>query len=107
MGPVPDAVKNNFSSMRNDFDNAVREEKKNIGYENDIIRYTALKDPDMNKFDSDDILILKRVINKYGNLTGMQLETLSHSEAPYIAASEREEIPLDLTFYRGTDFSDI
>jgi len=42
-----------------------------------------------------------------GHLNGTQLEELSHAEAPYIGTELRSEIPYELAFYRGTDFSDL
>src|SRR3989344_299060 len=50
--------------------------------------------------------MLDRVAVKYGHLNGKQLEELSHAEAPYIGTELRKEIPYELAFYRGTDFSD-
>lgn len=68
--------------------------------------YTAQSEPDMSVFDEEDRLILERVVKKYGELTGKQLEDLTHAEAPFIATEQSEEIAYDLAFYRGTDFSD-
>ncbi len=51
--------------------------------------------------------MLDRVVLKYGNLTGKQLEELSHAEAPYTAAQPYQEVPYEFTYYRGTDFSDL
>src|SRR3989344_2788337 len=47
------------------------------------------------------------VVVKYGHLNGKQLEELSHAEAPYIGTELRKEIPYELAFYRGTDFSEL
>jgi uncharacterized phage-associated protein len=63
--------------------------------------------PDTSVFDKDDLLIIDRVIRKYGELTGKQLEVLTHQEAPYIGTERDEQIPFELAFYRGTDFSDV
>ena len=51
--------------------------------------------------------MLDRVATRYGHLTGKQLEELSHAEAPYIGTELKKEIPYELSFYRGTDFSDL
>jgi uncharacterized phage-associated protein len=51
--------------------------------------------------------MLDRIVLKYGHLNGTQLEELSHAEAPYIGTELKNEIPYELAFYRGTDFSDL
>ena len=51
--------------------------------------------------------MLDRIVTRYGHLNGKQLEELSHSEAPYIGTELKNEIPYELAFYRGTDFSDL
>ena len=69
--------------------------------------YEAKTAPDMSVFDEEDKLILERVVRKYGHLTGKQLEELTHSEAPFIATEQSDDILFELAFYRGTDFSDV
>ncbi len=69
--------------------------------------YSCVKEPNMAVFDTNEIKILNRVIVKYGQLTGKQLEDISHAEAPFVGTNLAEEIPYELTFYRGTDFSDL
>jgi len=46
--------------------------------------------------------MLKRIVEKYGDKTGSELEVLTHKEAPYLAVEEAEEIPFELAHYRGT-----
>ncbi|MBU1032468.1 MAG: Panacea domain-containing protein [Patescibacteria group bacterium] len=53
---------------------------------------------------ADEKAMLDRVAEKYGNLTGKELETLSHSEAPYLGTEPNKEIAYELAFYRGTEF---
>lgn len=73
---------------------------------NNAIKYTAKKEPDMSLFDEDEIFIMERVVKKYGQLTGKQLEILTHAEAPYIATEQNEVIDYGLAFYRETSFDD-
>lgn len=77
--------------------------KSGPGY-NDAYVYKALKDPDLSVFDKEEIKMLKRVLGKYGDKTGTQLETLTHKEAPFLAVKAGEEMPLELAHYRGTNF---
>ena len=58
-------------------------------------------------FDGEEKKMLDRVIMRYGHLNGKQLEELSHAEAPYIGTELRKDIPYELAFYRGTDFSEL
>ena len=81
----------------------VNKGKSGPGY-NDAYVYKALKDPDLSVFTKDELDMLKRVTRKYGNMTGKQLENLTHREAPYLAIDEGEEMPLELAHYRGTEF---
>lgn len=69
-------------------------------------KYTALKEPDLKVFSSDEIFIMDHVAKKYGRLTGKQLETLTHSEAPYIGTKPNDIIDYGLAFYRETTFDD-
>ena len=73
---------------------------------NNAIKYTAKKDPEMSLFSKDEIFIMERVAEKYGQLTGKQLEILTHAEAPYIATEQNEVIDYGLAFYRETVFDD-
>ena len=67
--------------------------------------YHAESKPDLSVFSEDEIKMIDRVINKYGQLNGKQLEDLTHNEAPYIGTDSRKEITYELTYYRGTDFN--
>jgi len=69
--------------------------------------YRAKSNPDISMLSEDEKTMLDRIALKYGHLNGKQLEELSHAEAPYIGTELRKEIPYELTYYRGTDFSDL
>lgn len=105
MGPVPKdkgkmlnfMVKNGFLS---------KSEVPLSGCSHNAEKYTVLKSPDISVFSADEMHIMERVIKKYGGLTGMQLEILTHSEAPYIATEQNETINYGLAFYRETTFDD-
>lgn len=68
--------------------------------------YKAIQAPDLSIFKPEEIKMIDRVVNKYGHLNGKQLEDLSHAEAPYIGTDLNGLIAYELTFYRGTDFSE-
>ncbi|PIP28519.1 MAG: hypothetical protein COX29_00820, partial [Candidatus Moranbacteria bacterium CG23_combo_of_CG06-09_8_20_14_all_35_22] len=50
------------------------------------------KDPKISVFSEEEMKMLDRVIAKYGNLNGKQLEDLTHAEAPYSGTKLNEEI---------------
>lgn len=106
MGPVP----NNYMRVIDKLERAGKltctRTDNGAGYHPTEV-YVSNTAPDTSMLDEDDIKILNRVVKKYGGLTGKELETLTHQEAPYVATEPDEEIPYDLAFYRETDFSDV
>lgn len=105
MGPFPTKLEEITTEMK---------KKKEIEIENIIERedygpteiYKCIAKPDLSVFEKDEIKMIDRVILKYGNLTGRQLEDLTHAEAPYIGTELKKEIPYELAFYRGTEFNE-
>ena len=105
MGPVPSDKGNILESMVKD--GLLEESEVYISDDiNNAVKYTAKKEPDMSLFNEDEIFIMERVAEKYGQLTGKQLEILTHAEAPYIATEQNEVIDYGLAFYRETAFDD-
>ena len=105
MGPVPAALEDITAEMVKKDMLRVTEVAEREGY-NPTEVYKNISTPDMSIFTDEEKNILDRVAVKYGHLTGKQLEELSHAEAPYIGTELKKEIPYELAFYRGTDFSD-
>jgi uncharacterized phage-associated protein len=106
MGPVPQSFSEIIDSMQREGLLTVDEQEDSPGYLPTSV-YSVKKKADLSVFDSEDLQILKHVANKYGKLTGKQLEDLTHAEAPYIGTEPNDEIVYELAFYRGTDFSDV
>lgn len=106
MGPVPKSYSHIIDSLVKKSEMGINETEQANGYLPTIV-YTALKNPNLSVFDEDDLAILNHVVKKYGQLTGAQLENLTHSEAPYVGTERNGEIVYELAFYRGTDFSDV
>lgn len=104
MGPVPSALEKITVEMTKKKMLGVAQVKEHEGY-NATEVYKCLTEPDLSVFDEEEKKMLDRIVVKYGHLTGKQLEELSHAEAPYIGTELRKEIPYELAFYRGTDFS--
>lgn len=106
MGPFPAALEEVTGRLEQE--QALRIESiENGGGLNPTEVYRAASSPDLSMLTAEEMHMLDRIASKYGQLNGKQLEELSHAEAPYIGTSLREEIPYELTYYRGTDFSDL
>jgi len=106
MGPFPAALEKITDEMSEKKLLLVKKVEERKGYLPTEI-YECLSEPDLSAFNEEEKEMLERIATKYGRLTGKQLEELSHSEAPYIGTELKKEIPYDLAFYRGTDFSDL
>src|SRR3989338_2367457 len=106
MGPVPSALGSVTEEMVSKKMLVVKQVKERPDY-NPTEVYRCLVAPDLSVFSPDEKSMLQRIIIRYGQLTGKQLEDLSHAEAPYSAAKPNQEVPYEFTYYRGTDFSDL
>lgn len=105
MGPVPSDRGRILEAMISD--NLLEESEVHFSDNiNNAVKYVAKEEPDMSLFSEDEIFIMERVIKKYGQLSGKQLEILTHTEAPYIATEQNEVIDYGLAFYRETVFDD-
>ena len=107
MGPFPQTMEQITSELEQE--NAISIETietiESILDYNPTEVYKCKRQPDISIFESDEIKILDRVIKKYGHLNGKQLEDLTHAEAPYVGTEAFQEIPYELAYYRGTDFT--
>ncbi len=104
MGPFPTALDDISNLLTKSKAISIDRVEERVGY-NPTEVYRCIVEPDLSVFDAEEIKMLDRVVAKYGNLTGKQLEDLSHTEAPYIGTEMKKEIPYELSFYRGTDFN--
>lgn len=103
MGPAPSYFDAISKGLMNDGLIKIYKGNTGPGY-NDAYIYKGLKDPNLSVFDKEEIAMLKRIVKKYGDKTGTELENLTHKEAPYLAVEEGEEMPFELAHYRGTTF---
>lgn len=103
MGPFPSILDQVTQEMNSDKSLKVSEVVEKEGY-NPTEVYKCVTEPDLSIFDEEELAMMERVIVKYGQLNGKQLEELSHAEAPFIGTEQSAVIPYELAFYRGTDF---
>lgn len=106
MGPFPDTMEAVTSELASENAISIESVDEYIGH-NPTEVYKCKRDPDVSVFKKEELAMLDRVITKYGHLNGKQLEDLTHAEAPYIGTEAFKEIPYELAFYRGTDFSEL
>lgn len=106
MGPVPAALGTITEEMIKRHMLSVEPVQERSDY-NPTEVYRCITEPDLSVFSVEEKRMLKRIVTRYGHLTGKQLQDLTHAEAPYSAAKPNEEVPYEFTYYRGTDFSDL
>ncbi len=106
MGPVPSALDQITADMTNKKMIEIKKVEEREGYIATEV-YHCIAKPDISVFTDEEKKMLDRVATKYGHLNGKQLEELTHNEAPYIGTELKKEIPFELSYYRGTDFSEL
>ncbi|OGG60954.1 hypothetical protein A3C86_00040 [Candidatus Kaiserbacteria bacterium RIFCSPHIGHO2_02_FULL_49_16] len=105
MGPFPSHLESIVADMKEKGLLRVSQSSGTDGYFPTEV-YTCIEKPKLSVFDEEETRMLDRVIQKYGHLSGLQLQNLSHSEAPYVGTELSHEIPYELAYYRGTNFAD-
>lgn len=104
MGPFPVSLEKITTEMTKTKQIDIEKIDEWDGY-NPTEVYKISRKPNVSMFSNKEKKMMDRVIKKYGCLNGKELENLTHSEAPYIGAEDKKEIPYELSFYRGTDFN--
>ena len=69
----------------------------------DYVRYhlVPLTHHNSSAFKADEMEMLCNVADKWANHTAREMVIASHGEAPWIATRKGEEIPYQLSYYRG------
>lgn len=102
MGPFPTYFESVVEALENDNYLEIKKERKSANHQNDTVIYSFKKDFEY-KFSDEEKNMLERVVRLYGNQNGKMLEDLSHNQAPWLGVEFNEEIPYELSFYRGTE----
>lgn len=101
MGPVPMELQEVIKEMQG---HELKISKQDIGLENDLEVFSLdvlEKDLHFDSFSAQEKKVLDRVLEKYGQFSGGELERITHAEAPYNAVGIGEYMPYELAFYRG------
>lgn len=106
MGPVPISLEKIISTLIKTEKISVNRIEEHSGYIPTEV-YGCLDKPDISIFTDIERSMLDRIVTRYGQLNGKQLELLSHDEAPYVGTKLKDIIPYELAFYRGTDYIDL
>jgi uncharacterized phage-associated protein len=105
MGPFPTDLEEITLEMERQNLIKVKSIEEHHGYIPTEIYQSIAAETD-SALDEEEKKMLDRIVLKYGHLNGKQLEELSHAEAPYIGTEPQQEIPYELSYYRGTDFAE-
>lgn len=107
-GPVPLYFDAMVEELQREGKIKVTKVRKNLTHENDTVVYKLVSKhaSSLKYLTKNEKKMLDRIIDKYGKLSGKDLEALSHNEAPWNAVDFYEVIPYELGYYRNTDFSE-
>jgi len=103
VGPFPETMTKIVNSLIKEKKLQFKKEKEKENFLPTEI-YKCVAKPESKIFSKQEKEILDRVVKLYGQLSGKQLEDLTHAEAPYLATEPKKEIAYELAYYRGTNF---
>ena len=103
MGPFPIHLEEILEKLKNDGKMSINSTEEFENYLPTEI-YKGIQPPDISSFTAEEKAMLERIVQKYGLLTGKDMENLTHAEAPYIGTEDNKEIMYELAFYRGCCF---
>ena len=63
-------------------------------------KYKSSKNPDLDKFSTEELELIDWVIERYGSQTAKFLTDLSHNDVPWMIAKNGEIIDYDAVYYR-------
>ncbi len=107
MGPVPDQLE---KFIKTNDSEVIKISSKKTGLENDTVVFSLNKNQEdmiLDKLTENERKVLQKVFRDYGNLSGGDLEKITHSEAPYNAVAQGEYIPYELSFYREKSMEEL
>jgi uncharacterized phage-associated protein len=85
MGPIVDNYKIIFQEL---CDNGILEKDSLIG----VVLHRPLIKADIKKFSSEEIDHIHHILERYGRLSSMELESISHEQQPWILTEKNGDI---------------
>ncbi len=98
-GPIPRMAEKILKKM-NGKEIKITRKKIGFGY-NDQQHIEPLKDFNESLFSPKELRLLAEIAGKWEKLTGTEMKTASHGEAPWIATKPNEVIDYNLAYYRN------
>ena len=68
-------------------------------------KYISLKEPELNSLSAQELRVIDRVIERFGDLSASKISDLSHKDIPWEATEDNEIIDYKLVFYREPELS--
>jgi len=85
MGPVIDNYKKIFQQMVLD---GILERNENFG----VIHHKPKANVDISKFSAEEIDHINNILDKYGKLSSVELESISHEQQPWVLTEKEGDI---------------
>lgn len=105
MGPYPDELDGALREMESK--HILKISKEDIGRDNDVTVFKLGDRADAATntalFSEAEKRVLDSVCRRYKELSGTDLGTVTHNEAPYNSVNLGEVIPYEMSFYRGKE----
>ena len=101
-GPAPCDFEDVISELKNE--GLIKEIESGYGTYRQI-KYLSNKEPNMSKFDAEELRFIDESINTYSKFNAKEISEYSHKDIPYNAAEDFEELDYELVFYRDPTLS--
>ncbi|MCL2317865.1 MAG: Panacea domain-containing protein [Methanomassiliicoccaceae archaeon] len=96
-GPIPFGLEGSFDKLeRNEM--IEKATKQCEGFRHCC--YRSLKDPDMGRFLPAEIDSMESAIERYGCMTGAEIEEILHKDVPWLVAKDGDPIDYGTAMYR-------
>jgi len=104
-GPAP--LKDDFEQAISELEseNKIEQEKVAFGDSGYQFRYSALKEPQIEKLSENELKVINDVISKCSMMSANAITDYSHEDLPWQATEMFDIIDYELVFYRTPKFS--
>lgn len=106
-------IKNHYGPTPREFVKVIEQMKKSdeveeirsthFAYEQK--KFLPHRDPDLTKLSAQELGMVDDVLARYGNMTAVQLTSISHEDTPWAVADDGENVDYEHVFYRPEKLS--